>query len=189
MTIPKEVLELSLTDEEWRPMPNGFGLYFVSSLGRVVSMNDRRRSFKVKMLKPGIGSLGYAHVTVNHAGAKRIIKVHRAVALAFIENPDALPCINHKNEIKTDNRVSNLEWCTVKYNTNYGTGMKRNAEKQRNTKKTRKPIIAIAPDGTETEYQSIRDCQRILGVNQSHISKAARGIRYRTIHGYRFKFK
>lgn len=65
---------------------------------------------------------GYMEVHLSKGGRSSSMKVHRLVTMAFIPNPDNLPYVNHKNEVKTDNRVSNLEWCDSRYNTNYGTG-------------------------------------------------------------------
>ena len=62
-------------------------------------------------------------------GKLHLKKIHRLVAQAFLPNPDNLPMINHKDEDKTNNRVDNLEWCTAKYNANYGTIQ----ERHRNT--------------------------------------------------------
>ena len=86
----------------------GFPGYQVSDAGRV------KRSINGKILRPVRYSNGYC--VVNLSG--RRIGVHRLVALAFVPNPDGLPQINHKNEIKTDNRPDNLEWCDSKYNNN-----------------------------------------------------------------------
>lgn len=68
---------------------------------------------------------------------------HRFVAEAFIPNPQNLPCVNHKNENKTDNRVENLEWCDYEYNMNYGTRNKRIAKSQKNHPSKSKKSLPI----------------------------------------------
>lgn len=110
--------------EEWRPIEVYEGLYEVSSYGRVRSVDryDSRNQFrKGKVLSPGKDKNGYLKVVLHCNGKCKTINVHRLVAQAFIPNPDNLPMINHKDEDKTNNNVTNLEWCDVKYNLNYGT--------------------------------------------------------------------
>ena len=122
---------LSLEDlpgEEWRDVVGYEGLYQVSNLGRVRSL-DRTIPFgkftknvKGKMLSQYL-CCGYCEISLGRAksGKKNRQRVHRLVAEAFIPNLNNYPIINHKNEIKTDNRVENLEWCDYSYNLNYGT--------------------------------------------------------------------
>lgn len=90
------------------------GLYEVSNKGNV--RNVRRN----KLLKLSKNRYGYIQVYLYKNGIRTGLKVHRLVAQAFIENPDNLPEVNHKNEDKIDNRVENLEFCDHKYNVNYG---------------------------------------------------------------------
>lgn len=112
--------------EEWRPVIGYEGLYEVSSLGRVRSLDKYvkgkgYRLHKGKVLSPTKNKNGYLKVNLHCNGKRKTITVHRLVAQAFIPNPDNLPQVNHRDEDKTNNRVENLEMCDVKYNLSYGT--------------------------------------------------------------------
>ena len=101
--------------EEWRAVPGYEGLYEVSNKGNV--RNVRRN----KLLRLQKNKYGYIQVGLSKNGIRTIFQVHRLVALTFLPNPDNLPQVNHKDEDKTNNNVDNLEFCTAKYNNNYGT--------------------------------------------------------------------
>ena len=96
--------------EVWKDVKGYEGLYLVSNLGRVKSIA------KDTILSPKPTIYGYVIVCLTKDKKEKGKRVHRLVAEAFIQNPSKLPFINHKNCIKTDNRVSNLEWCTQSYN-------------------------------------------------------------------------
>ena len=124
MEIYKNLSLKDLEGEVWKDIPNYEGLYQVSNLGRVKSL-DRIISFKnsskrVKgtMLAQYL-NFGYCQVSLGRKGKKH--RVHRIVAEAFIPNPHDYPIINHKDENKKNNRVDNLEWCNYAYNLNYGS--------------------------------------------------------------------
>lgn len=108
-------------NEEWRDIPNYEGLYQVSSLGKVKSLRDRYGNPREKMLKFERNRGGYLLTFLCKNGKKKTFSVHRLVANAFIDNPSNLPQVNHKDENKENNQASNLEWCTQKYNLNYGS--------------------------------------------------------------------
>ncbi len=102
-------------------------------------------------------------------------RVHRLVAEAFIPNPFNLPCVNHKDEVKTNNKVDNLEWCSVKYNTNYGTGIQRRAEKQLNDPNRSIRIKCFDLVTKEIScYASIKEAARQMEFKSSSISRAMR---------------
>lgn len=106
--------------EIWKPIDGFEGLYEVSNLGKVKSLgNDKSR--KEKFLKPAKNRDGYLLVTLCRNGKHKMFQVHRLVATMFIPNPEGFEQVNHIDEVKTNNCVSNLEWCNAKYNSNFGT--------------------------------------------------------------------
>ena len=127
------------------------GLYQISNTGKVKGLKRN------KILKPILQRSGYYYVDLQR---KRRL-VHRLVAEAFIDNPDNLPEVNHKDEDKVNNSVENLEWCDSKYNANYGTRNKRRG----------KPIQCIE---TGVIYWGAREMERQIGIKHNSIAKAIR---------------
>lgn len=115
-------------EEIWRDIEGYEGLYQVSNLGRVKSLD---RIDRLGRRKPGVilsyilHNYGYLLVNLYKEGKRKLFLVHRLVAHTFIPNPEGLPEINHKDEDKTNNLVDNLEYCDRKYNINYGTHTER----------------------------------------------------------------
>lgn len=114
-------------DEIWKDIKGYEGRYEVSNMGRVKSLNYRR-SGKSGILKSEDNGNGYFAVNLRKDNKNWHISVHRLVALTFLPNYENFPEVNHKDEIKDNNNLNNLEWCTTSYNVNYGTHNQRSIE-------------------------------------------------------------
>ena len=176
--------------EEWRDIKGYEGLYQVSNMGRVKSLertiirkNGSEQHRKERILKPRKDGHGYLRVNLsNGRGNKKDSKIHRLVCEAFQKNPENKPCVNHIDENKTNNTASNLVWCTYKENNNHGTRTARMAKTQG------KPVGQYTPNGELIKvWQSAREVERLLGFNQGSISKTARG-KQKTAYGYVWKY-
>lgn len=168
--------------EIWKSVLNQEGRYEVSNLGRVKSLINNI------ILKPCMNNMGYLVVNIVGRGN---ISIHRLVAEAFIPNPLNLEQINHKDENKLNNIVSNLEWCTSKYNCNYGSRIQRIsignsiAKKGKNTK----PVAQYTLDDIKiAEFTSIGEASKAMGSTSiSAISLACNNKRPKAF-GFKWKF-
>ncbi|RXM57212.1 NUMOD4 domain-containing protein [Clostridium tetani] len=197
--------------EIWEDIEGYEGLYQVSNLGRVKSLNYKNRGIE-KLLKQFEDSKGYLKVGLSKNKKSKHLFVHRLVAKAFIPNLNNYPIINHKDENPLNNSINNLEWCTYKYNNNYGTkkeriskankGKKRTAEmnKKQSERQRGKYIGCLNPAfGTHTNgnkiiclnnsiiYPSARQAGIELDLDNSTISKICKGKK-KSIHGYKFMY-
>lgn len=114
--------------EIWKEIEEFGGNYSVSSEGRVRSNGLLKgKNSKVRILKTEMSKKGYLRVGLVKDGKQKKYLVHRLVAIAFLDNPNNLPDVNHKNECKTDNRLINLEWMSRRDNMNYGDRTKKSS--------------------------------------------------------------
>ena len=183
--------------ETWKEIEGYEGLYEVSSLGRIRSLgrdcNSKNNSIghkRERILTQEITAYGYCRVRLYSAeGKPKHFAVHRIVAKAFLNDFDESKQINHKNEIKTDNRVLNLEICDSKYNCNYGTRNLKLSEKNRgkkhseNTKKKiaiafSQPIKQYTKEGAYVRtYNSAKEASKATGINYTDIIACKKGRR------------
>lgn len=153
------------------------GKYQVSNLGNVKSLHYNNTN-REKVMKPSVRK-GYLSVDLGYRNPRL---VHRLVAEAFLENPNNLPCVNHKDENKRNNCVDNLEWCSNKYNLNYGTCRERRGEK------LRKPINQYDLDGNFIKtWNSGTEINKKLGFSHGNICGCCRG-KQKTAYGFKWRY-
>lgn len=177
--------------EIWKDIKGYEGLYQVSNLGRVRSMDryDSLKHFrKGRILKQQLFR-GYLYVGLSKNGKVKYCRVHRLVAEAFIPNPNNYPCINHKSEIKTQNNVENLEFCDIAYNNTYNGRSKRIGLKTINHPRLSKAVLQIDLDGNIiAEFPSVNEIHRQFGFSIGNISYCCNG-KMKSAYGYRWSFK
>jgi len=150
-----------MNNEIWKPVIGYEGLYEVSNLGRVKSIPRVGTKGGILSLKE---RAGYYCVDLSKNDSRSTIDVHRLVAKAFIDNQSNLPQVNHKDENKHNNHVDNLEWCTCKYNINYGTSLQRMVETQR---KQRRKFFCHETGKT---YSSQKEFAKEMGVSVGFVN-------------------
>lgn len=163
MVFTKEELD----KEEWKDVNGYEGLYRVSNLGRLYSV--RRNKFM-----SFYDQHGYKRLKIEKNGKEQDFAIHRLVAFAFLPNPDNLPFINHKDEDKENNRVSNLEWCTAKYNSNYSLS---------------KPVAQYTKKGELVAvYLSAKEASKWTGIDDATIGCVVCGLRAKSAGGFLWRF-
>ena len=160
--------------EEWLPIEGYEGFYEVSNLGRVKSLIDNHGKPREKILKQNKDKYGYLYVIFSKKRNRKKISIHRLVASAFITNPNNLETVNHKDENKENNCVSNLEWCTVAYNNTFGSRIKKITEKLTNGVRSKQVYQYDKNRTLVAIYPSVAECGR-NGFDQRHVSDCCLG--------------
>lgn len=178
--------------EIWKDVVNYEGLYQVSNKGRVKRIESVVKSclkyhngFKIvkEKLKDFCFVNKYYSVVLCKNGKRKMFRVHRLVAQAFLPNPNNFEQVNHKDENKLNNCVENLEWCSAKYNQNYGTRKeKRIHSKVKEIQKIDKNSKKIL----ET-YFSLSEASRQNNISYKAISRCATG-KSKTSGGFIWKY-
>lgn len=181
---------MQMTEEMWKEIDGYAGIYEVSSLGRVRSIDrivtmknglKRKTPGVVLKLNRGNGTGNYKSVSLSKDGIMKRFLVHRLVANAVVPNPDDLPEINHKDEDKCNNRADNLEWCDRKYNNLYGTAKARSAIKQG------KPVIQKLNGKIVNAWPTAGMAAAFTDATQGGIDGCCRG-KVKTSGGYEWEF-
>lgn len=190
--------------ELWKDIKDYEGRYQISSYGNIRSLNYLGHG-NIRKLAPMKDTKGYLRIGLYCNGKRKIFKIHRLVAQAFIDNPCNKAEVNHKDGVKTNNCVENLEWATARENSlhAYKHGLKEKtrewckhmgltmgreaAQKANELRKT--PVIAIRLyDGVKLEFGSQADASTFTGAPQGNIWKVLNGER-KSAMGYTFLYK
>lgn len=150
-------------NELYKNIPGYNGKYQVSNLGNVRSLQYKEPRILQQFDRD---KCGHKYVELCKDGVSKKFLIHRLVAEAFIPNPDNLPCINHKDKNPANNEVSNLEWCTNKYNVQYSLATK---------------VKCIE---TGITYNSIRDTAVAFNISHTSIIRSLHS--HRACKGYNF---
>lgn len=165
--------------EIWKDIKGYEGIYQVSNLGRVKSLkrySNNNANTKDRLLKPSFNKKGYLRVVLCKNGIQYNKTIHRLVAEAFIPNPDNKPQVNHIDEDKTNNRISNLEWMTNKENRNHGTAIKRMCI-------TNSKAIICTKGDIKEKYASQKEFCLKYNLSSGHVSEVISGKR-KTVGGW-----
>ena len=190
--------------EEWRTaIYDGIiyeGLYKVSNLGRILSLNYRNTG-KPGLLNPGEDKGGYLQVILWKNGENKPCKVHRLIAQTFLPNPENKPCINHKIQGKKGKKINmvffnkdgtidkertTIEWATYEENNNYATRNERISKAMTNGKLSKRVLQLSLSGDLIREWPSTQECGR-NGFNHGAVSRCCRG-ELKQYKGFRFMY-
>lgn len=169
--------------EIWKDIQGYEGLYQVSNLGRVRRLHKDYRCSKYKIISIKKQNNGYYRVCLSKYNKNKYFWIHRLVAQAFIPNPNNYPIVNHKDENPQNNVFSNLEWCTHKYNANYG-----HAREKMSAKSTKRKVNQYDLNGNYiATYNSIKEASIITNSDRRYISQCCKQT-YRTCNNYYWRY-
>lgn len=179
-------------DEVWKDVIGYEGLYQVSNKGRVKSLitpGKKRHHMKEMILKQTYDNYGYLQLNLHKNGTRCSRKVHRLVATAFIEKPDCCPLtVNHKDGVKTNNSVYNLEWCTNRENLLHAhrNGLINNKGENSSTAR---PVLQYSKNGEFIKrWCTAKQAFIELKINGSHIGQCCRNER-KSAGGFVWKYE
>lgn len=193
-----------LENEVWKDIEGYEGLYQVSNLGRVKSLDRLSKrgnngvliKIKSKLLKPS--EILYYYICLYKNSIPKTYKIHRLVAQAFIPNPENKPCVNHKDGDKLNNRVENLEFCTQSENLKHAYTIlgRRSWLLGKSNYVNEKPIIQLSVNNEFiAEYKSQTEAHLKTGIDISSIAKCAskkrdkNGYYPKTAGGFKWRYK
>lgn len=181
-----------MKDEVWKDIPNYEGLYQVSNLGNVKSLNYKKKGIS-KELKPVLYFGKYKSVSLFKNQIKKVFLVHRLVAITFIPNNEDKPFVNHKDGNKLNNIVENLEWVTNSENQIHAHKMKLNFSpsegKFGKNNHLSKSIIQYNLNYKKiNEFGGIREAERITGIKKSSIINCCKKTQ-KTAGGFIWEYK
>lgn len=173
--------------EIWKPVKGFEGLYEVSNLGRVRTFHPKENNI---ILKPYITPNGYEQICLYSGKARKKMYVHRVVAMEFVENPENLPQVNHKDENKQNNAAANLEWVSSAQNLQYGSRLLKQKETFKKNGKLLKSVDCYSLNGDLLHtFNSCKEAAEATGANASAITQCCKGNpRCRTSGGYVWKY-
>lgn len=180
--------------EEWRDIAGYEGLYQISNLGRVKSLPRTIRYgwgynkvvVQQEMIRKSTQKKnGYWFITLKKDNKQKQFLIHRLVAEAFLENKNNYQWVNHKDENPSNNCVTNLEWCTPKYNANYGDRNKKISLANRGKKHYKSKTVMCVETGII--YASTGEAERETGIKSYNIRKCANGTT-KNPNGYHWKY-
>ena len=178
------------------------GLYKISNLGRILSLNYRNTG-KAEVMTPIEDTYGYLTVELWKNRKSKTCRVHRLVAETFSENPEGKPQVNHKIEGKKgksmnfvffnedgtiDKERTTIEWVTAKENSNYGTRTERMAKTKTNGKQSKRVLQLSLSGELIREWPSTKEIERQLGFNHSAVCNCCNG-KQKTAYGFRWEYK
>lgn len=165
---------ISDVEEVWRDMVGHEDKYQISNLGNIYSKLSNR------VVKSSFDDKGYKIRTHKSNGKVYVVKVHRAVALAFLPNPENKPFVNHKNGVKHDNSLTNLEWVSGKENQQHNVSInpKRRGAGHWSAKFTTEDVVYVR---SNPDKLSQTDMAKRFGVHQSRISQIKNNRTYKEL--------